>query len=188
MTNAIKEVPTYYRRLSSYFPVREMKHPQQLHALVLDQPYYHKLETPEYVVLYAELETFVFVDYLLVSQKTRSKGIGSKVIEQLKTKGLPILVEVEKPSKTDPDTMRRRKFYYRHGFRRAPQILYRRRDGSGKPFEMDILYWSPERRMTDQTVLKMMTAVCQQVHNHQAAKYYENTPADPEKVLSLVQE
>ena len=187
MINAVQEMPRYYRRLNDYFPAQEMKHPQHLRDLIENLPYYQKTETPDYLVLYAQFHDFLFVDYLLVSAQTRGNGIGSKVIEQLKSDGIPIVLEVEKPDPANPDTVLRRNFYKRHGFVGSPSIRYRRKDKAGAPFELDILYWSPNGKLADQTVMNMMARVCRQVHNHNAADYYDGLPADPQKVLSLLQ-
>jgi GNAT superfamily N-acetyltransferase len=186
MCNSILQVPKYYRRLNDYFPSEEMKHPQQLQELVEDQPYYHKLETDDYLLLYAEFSDCLFVDYLLVDSSIRGKGIGSKVLRKLQQRKLPIILEVEESDPSQPDTIARRRFYGRHGFKFSPGVQYRRKDKQGVPFQMDILYWSPvDAPISDKKVLHMMSKVCRAVHNHNAMAYYDRLPADPERVLSL---
>lgn len=68
----------WYNRLNEYFPEEEMKAYGQLRDLIHDRDMYHKEETEDYLVLYGEFSSFVFVDYLLVKQKVRSKGVGSR--------------------------------------------------------------------------------------------------------------
>lgn len=172
-----------------------MKHPLHLESLITSEPYYHKQETDDYVLLYAKFPRFIFVDYLLVNSKNRGSGTGSKVIKALQRHRLPILLEVEKVSDDNPDTSSRRRFYSRHGFRHAKGLVYRRRDDSGQPFEMDILVWSPAAGAGGVAgagmvagaadVYRFMKDVCEKVHNHNALEFYEETPADPDKVLML---
>lgn len=187
MSIQVMKHPTYYRRLNDYFPEQELKHPGQLEDLVETQAVYHKLETPDYLILYAEFPEFLFVDYLLVNQATRGRGIGSNVVKQLQSIGKPIVLEVEPEDPRLPDSILRRKFYHRHGFQDAKGVTYRRRDDNNQPFEMDILYFAPNENLNDAKVLAMMTRVCKHVHNFRAGKYYDRMPADPNEVLWLNQ-
>lgn len=181
------ELPAYYERLSDYFPEQELKHPEQLKDLVENQDAYQKLESDDYLLLYAEFSDFIFVDYLLVDSALRGKGLGSKVLKRLKAFGKPIVLEVEPKDESNPDTIKRRRFYTRHGFKEASGVVYRRRDSDGARFVMDILVWSPENKqpVSDEQALEMMATVCDEVHNYNARKYYGRIPADPDKVLSL---
>jgi len=181
------EIPAYYARLNDYFPAEELKKPEQLEDLVKNQPLYRKVEDTNYLLLYAEFSDFIFVDYLLVDSAIRGKGLGSKVMKRLKSLGKAIVLEVEQTDPANPDTIRRRKFYGRHGFKEATGVAYRREDPHGQPFEMDILVWSPNHRenVDDEEALDMMATVCEEVHNFRARKYYGRIPADPDEVLSL---
>lgn len=185
MNIQVMEYPAYYRRLNDYFPEQELKHPGQLEDLVEEQPLYHKLETSDYLILYAEFPDFLFVDYLLVNQKKRGQGIGSKVMARLKSLKKPIVLEVEPADPTVPDTILRRKFYRRHGFQEAESVMYQRRDEANQSFEMDILYFAPNETLDDAQVLEMMASVCKHVHNYRAGDYYDRIPADPNTVLWL---
>jgi len=178
--------PKYYHRLNNYFPEQEMKHPRHLEDLVEEQSYYHKVENTDYIALYAVFADFLFLDYLLVNANTRGKGIGSHALKSLKAHERPIILEVEEEDENHPDTILRRQFYSRHGFRVAHGVQYRRKDKEGQSFQMDILYWTPDVRLTDTSILRMMAKVCHKVHNQHADRYYDALPADPDKVLSLV--
>jgi hypothetical protein len=48
-----------------------MKNPQQLKELIEENDIYHKKETDDYILLYAEFPTFIFIDYLLVTSNVR---------------------------------------------------------------------------------------------------------------------
>lgn len=186
MVNSTMVKPKYYERLNDYFPEQEMKHPMHLVNLVEEQPYYHKIENKECIVLYAVFTDFLFVDYLLVNAHTRGKGIGSRAIQSLKAHNKPIVLEVEEADVSSPDTVLRRQFYTRHAFRLAKGVLYERMDKEGQPFQMDILYWSPDGAIADHDVLRMMQQVCHKVHNCNASAYYDALPANPDDVLSLI--
>ncbi len=186
MTNESMEIPKYYGRLNDYFPAQEMKHPLHLRDLVEDQPNYHKIENSDYILLYAQFRDFIFIDYLLVNASKRGNGIGSRIMNYLYGKGLPIILEVEESDEDNPDTLLRRRFYIRHGFHFARGVKYLRIDKSGVPFSMDILYWPLGEFLSDEQVMLMMATVCKHVHNYKSERYYENLPADPNKVLSVV--
>ncbi|MFP3422487.1 N-acetyltransferase, partial [Bacillus sp. SIMBA_161] len=84
-----------YDRLTEYFPEHEMKKMGQMQALINEKDIYHKVETDDFLLLYAEFPTFIFIDYLLVDSATRGKGMGTSIINKLKAKGKDILLEVE---------------------------------------------------------------------------------------------
>ena len=67
-----------------------------------------------------EYEPILYLAYFAVSDKLRSKGIGSKALMSLieSKKDYQIVVEYENPLNDDPDDMknRRRGFYIRNGF------------------------------------------------------------------------
>ncbi|QQE80371.1 GNAT family N-acetyltransferase [Alicyclobacillus sp. SO9] len=185
--SATMTLPNYFKRLNDYFPEQELKHPEQLEDLVKHASVYKKLEDEQFLILYAEFPNFLFVDYLLVSSKIRGKGIGTKVMKRLQSQGKPIVLEVEPEDPAEPDSIKRRKFYSRHGFHEANGVIYRRKDPKGNPFDMDILLWTPDGKTEadDESAYEMMTQVCEHVHNFHAKEYYGKMPADPNKVLSL---
>ena len=186
MSSVKMEVPSYYRRLNEYFPSQELKHPDHLTDLVRNEPFYHKWETGDALLLFAEFQKFLFVDYLLVDSRVRGRGIGATLLHKLQSRNKPIVLEIEPPDEHQPDTVRRRNFYHKCGFKPAEGVLYERID-AGSPFVMDIWYWSEKSPLPDRTVLGMMSTVCTKVHNHQSDRYYEQPPAEPDKVLSLAQ-
>lgn len=102
---------TCYPALREYFPANEMKSKEHFDKLLFDKGAYYKIkEGPDYVLVYFEKEDFVFVDFMLVHSGDRSKGIGNKVINWLKQKNKPIILEVEPISVADPDTGKRVRF------------------------------------------------------------------------------
>lgn len=180
-------VMEWYERLSEYFPEHEMKDPRQMHALIEDKDVYHKEETDDYIMLYAEFPAFIFIDYLLINPETRGRGIGTKVLNKLKQKGKIILLEVELEDREDEDTVRRANFYLKNGFVKADRIVYRREDQSGEPYEMKIYYWSPEEEIPQEEILEKMSEACEEIHNFRSKRYYGRTVADPDEVLDLLQ-
>ena len=177
----------WYERLNEYFPEHEMKDPRQLQALIEDKDVYHKEETDQYLLLYAEFPTFIFIDYLLIKPERRGKGVGTKVLNQLKQKGKDIILEVEPIDRDDEDTLRRVNFYRKNGFVKADRIQYEREDQSGEPYEMKIYYWTPKETLPQELVLEKMAKACREIHNFRSKRYYGRVVADPEEVLTLKQ-
>lgn len=95
----------WYDKLNQYFPVEEMKSQEHMEALLKDFPeYYHKDEGKYHVLMYVEAEDFIFVDYLFVSNEARGQGLGHQLVEKLKEKDKPIILEVEPINYKDSDT------------------------------------------------------------------------------------
>ncbi|PTX63334.1 acetyltransferase (GNAT) family protein [Melghirimyces profundicolus] len=172
----------WYHRLNDYFPEEEMKKYAQLRDLIRDQDMYHKEETEDYLVLYGGFSSFVFVDYLLVKKTARGGGVGSRVIQKLKEKGKPILLEVEPADPAVPDTEKRIRFYQKNGFQVANRIRYQRETEDGNTFTLNIHYWSPGP-LEQTTIMKMMMEACDKIHNFRSKRYYGRIQADPKKVL-----
>ena len=177
----------WYERLNEYFPEHEMKHPEQLYALIEDKDVYYKEETDEYIMLYAEFPTFVFIDYLLINPETRGRGIGTKVLDQLKQKAKMILLEVEPVDREDEDMVKRVNFYRKNGFMKADRIQYRREDQDGEIFEMNIYYWSPKDDISQEDIMDNMQKAVAEIHNFRSKSYYGRLLADPDEVLRLKQ-
>lgn len=172
----------WYDKLQQYFPDEELKHPNQLEELLEHSPEYHKYETPEVIVMYAEFPTFLFIDYFLVTSTERGKGIGSKVLRSFKKRGKPIILEVEPAEDGDPDTIKRVRFYEKNGFQKAEHIVYTRTDDDGEELSMDVWYWH-EDLISERQVLANMAIICREIHNFKAQKYYGRLVAAPEHVL-----
>lgn len=172
----------WYDKLKDYFPEHEMKHPQQLKELIDDNDYYHKEETDDYLILYADFPTFIFIDYLLVTSHTRGKGIGTKILDKLKEKGKMIILEAEPAMPKDSDSQKRLRFYYRNGFKKADLIRYIRRDEQDEPYSMYILYWSPAD-MTQSIVMEKMEKACDEIHNYRAKRHYGRPLVDTDEAL-----
>lgn len=172
----------WYRRLNDYFPEEEMKQYGQLRDLIRDHDLYYKEETEDYLILYAEFDSFLFVDYLLVKETARGGGVGSRVIQKLKEKGKPILLEVEPVDPNVSDTEKRVRFYAKNGFQIADRVRYQRETDDGDTFDLNIYYWSP-RSLSQRAILDMMAKACDKIHNFRSKRYYGRIQADPDKVL-----
>lgn len=109
----------WYNRLREYFPEREMKSRKHFEILFQEQAMYKLMEGPDYVVVYFEQQDYIFIDYIIVSGTSRGKGVGSIVLNELKSKGKAIILEVEPVSEEDPDSEKRVRFYEeRHNFKK----------------------------------------------------------------------
>ncbi len=172
----------WYDRLSAYFPDQELKSRAQMRDLLTNHVAYQKRETDDYILLYADFPDFIFIDYLLVSPKTRGQGVGGQVIEQLKSHGKRLIAELEPMDPQRPATEKRVRFYEKHGFQQASHIAYTRYEEDGTPNSMDIFYWSPTP-IAEKVALKDMFMVCEELHNFRALKYYGREVANPDEVL-----
>jgi len=171
----------WYDKLNEYFPIEEMKSQDHMEALLEDfSEFYHKDEGKYHVLMYVEADEFIFIDYLFVSAESRGMGIGHQLMEKLKAKDKPIILEVEPVNYKDSDTKKRLKFYQREGFRHASSIGYKRRSLATKEInEMEILYWAPNGEEED-IVLEALVKTYQKIHTYKDKHFYGESyePAD----------
>ncbi|TKC18291.1 GNAT family N-acetyltransferase [Robertmurraya kyonggiensis] len=176
----------WYQKLNQYFPVEEMKSQKHMETLLRERSdIYHKDESPLHVLMYAEFDYFVFIDYLFVSKDARGQGLGHKLIEKLKSKGKPIILEVEPVNYKDSDTEKRLKFYKREGFEHAQSIGYRRRSLATKEVnEMEILYWAPNNESED-VIYDAMKKTYESIHTYKDKQIYGENYQPVEEVLTF---
>jgi GNAT superfamily N-acetyltransferase len=179
----------WYEKLNQYFPVEEMKSKEHMELLLKERgDIYHKDEGEYHVLMYVELKDFIFIDYLFVSSKARGQGLGHKLIDKLKKKGKPIILEVEPVNYEDTDTEKRLKFYKREGFEHAQSIGYARRSLATKEInEMEILYWSPESD-SEESIFEKMKETYEEIHTYKDQQLYGESYQDVDDVLSFEEE
>ncbi|PLT29481.1 GNAT family N-acetyltransferase [Peribacillus deserti] len=175
----------WYEKLNQYFPVEEMKSKEHMETLLEEKSdIYHKDEGPHHVLMYVELESFVFIDYLFVSKDARGQGLGHKLLDRLKQKGKPIILEVEPVNYEDTDTGKRLRFYKREGFEHAQSIGYRRRSLATKQInEMEILYWSPHNE-SEEVIFEAMKKMYNQIHTYKDREFYGKSYQHVDEVLT----
>lgn len=175
----------WYEKLNQYFPVEEMKSREHMELLLKEKgDIYHKDEGEFHVLMYVELENFIFIDYLFVSKDARGMGLGHKLLDKMKEKGKPIILEVEPVDYEDTDTEKRLRFYKREGFEHASSIGYRRRSLATKEVNaMEILYWSPTDA-GEEAIYQGMKATYEQVHTYKDKELYGESYEEVEKVLT----
>lgn len=176
----------WYEKLNQYFPVEEMKSKEHMEVLLREKPeIYHKDESPLHVLMYAEFDHFVFIDYLFVSSDARGQGLGHKLVEKLKQKGKPIILEVEPVDYQDTDTEKRLRFYKREGFEHAQSIGYRRRSLATREINaMEILYWAPNNE-TEEMIYDAMRKTYEQIHTYKDKQIYGKSYQSVEEVLTF---
>ena len=176
----------WYEKLNQYFPIEEMKSQEHMEALLEEHPeIYHKDEGPNHVLMYAEFDTFLFIDYLIVSGTTRGQGLGHKLMEKMKQKEKPIILEVEPVNYEDTDTEKRLRFYKREGFEHAQSIGYRRRSLATKQInEMEILYWAPHQE-SEEMIFKAMKKTYETIHTYKDVEFYGEQYQHVDEVLSF---
>lgn len=175
----------WYEKLNQYFPVEEMKSQVHMETLLKERSdIYHKDEGKYHVLMYVELENFVFIDYLFVSKESRGQGIGHKLIEKLKAKEKPIILEVEPVNYNDSDTEKRLHFYKREGFKHANSIGYRRRSlATNEVNPMEILYWSPHNE-NEEMVYQAMKKTYELIHTYKDEQIYGESYQPVDEVLT----
>ncbi|HLR52683.1 MAG TPA: GNAT family N-acetyltransferase [Candidatus Avamphibacillus sp.] len=176
----------WYEKLNEYFPVEEMKSKRHMEILLDEKgDVYYKDEGPNHVMMYAEFETFVFIDYLWVSAKTRGQGLGHQLIEKLKGKNKPIILEVEPIDYEDTDTEKRLRFYKRENFTHASSIEYNRKSlATNKKTMLEILYWAPNKESEDM-IFKQMKKMYESIHTYKDKELYGKSYQPVEEVLSF---
>jgi GNAT superfamily N-acetyltransferase len=176
----------WYEKLNQYFPIEEMKSQEHMEALLEEHPeIYHKDEGPNHVLMYAEFGTFLFIDYLIVSGTTRGQGLGHKLMEKMKQKEKPIILEVEPVNYEDTDTEKRLRFYKREGFEHAQSIGYRRRSLATKQInEMEILYWAPHQE-SEEMIFEAMKKTYEIIHTYKDVEFYGEQYQHVDEVLSF---
>lgn len=176
----------WYEKLNEYFPVEEMKSKKHMELLLKEKgDVYHKDEGEHHVLMYAEFEDFLFVDYIYVSGAARGQGIGRKLLEKLKEKGKPIILEVEPVDYEDTDTEKRQRFYKREGFKHAKSIGYRRRSlATNEINEMEILYWAPKDE-SEEMVYESMKKTYEKIHTYKDVELYGKSYQDVDDVLTF---
>ncbi|HLR79396.1 MAG TPA: GNAT family N-acetyltransferase [Bacillota bacterium] len=176
----------WYEKLSEYFPVEEMKSKRHMDILLKEKgEVYYKDEGPYHVLMFAEFDTFVFIDYLWVSAKARGQGIGHKLIEKLKAKNKRIILEVEPIDYEDSDTEKRLRFYKREGFSHAQSIGYNRRSlATDEETPLEILYWSPYDESED-VIYDQMKKMYETIHTYKDKEIYGKSYQPVEEVLQF---
>ncbi|PIC74477.1 GNAT family N-acetyltransferase [Sporosarcina sp. P26b] len=177
----------WYNKLKEYFPIEEMKSQEHMETLLNDKSnVYYKEEGPKHVLMYVETEDFVFVDYLFVSSAARGEGLGKKLLDSLKTKNKPILLEVEPVDESEPDTEKRLKFYAREDFTHARNIGYNRRSlATGEQTILEILYWAPPQssKADEKEVFSAMKTTYEEIHTYKDQDFYGDSYDATDKVL-----
>ncbi|ASN06516.1 GNAT family N-acetyltransferase [Virgibacillus necropolis] len=175
----------WYEKLNKYFPVEEMKSKEHMDMLLKEKgDVYYKDESPNHVLMFAEFDTFIFIDYVWVSTETRGQGTGHKIMEKLKEKGKPIILEVEPVDYDDTDTEKRLRFYQREGFTHAQSIGYNRRSlATNEETTMEILYWSPNDDSED-VIYEKMKHTYDHIHTYKDEEIYGRSYQPVDEVLS----
>ncbi|WP_163537072.1 GNAT family N-acetyltransferase [Gracilibacillus sp. YIM 98692] len=175
----------WYEKLNQYFPVEEMKSKEHMEVLLKEKgDVYYKDEGPYHVLMYAEFPSFIFIDYVYVSKEARGKGLGHELMEKLKEKNKPIILEVEPFDYQDTDSTKRLRFYQREGFRHAESIGYTRKSlATDEANTLEILYWSPEGKNEEQ-IYQQMKKMYEDIHTYKDEEIYGKPYQPVDEVLS----
>lgn len=163
----------WYKKLQEYFPVEEMKSKRHMDILLDEKgDVYYKDEGPMHVLMYAEFDQFVFIDYLWVSAASRGQGLGHKLIEKMKAKKKPIILEVEPIDYSDSDSSKRLRFYKREEFTHAQSIGYNRKSlATNEETPLEVLYWAPDEE-AEEIIFKQMKKMYEAIHTYKDKEIY----------------
>ena len=183
MGEEVKDL-NWFEKLNEYFPVEEMKSREHIELLLKEKGnVYHKDEGREHVLLYAEFDEFIFIDYLYVAPSSRSRGLGRQLINKLKEKEKTIILEVEPVDYKNSDTSKRLNFYQKAGFKHARSIDYNPHSlATDQNSPLEILYWSP-RATDEQSVYDQMCRMYEEIHTYKDLDIYGKSYQPVEKVL-----
>ncbi|GAA5416635.1 putative acetyltransferase YjbC [Paraliobacillus ryukyuensis] len=175
----------WYKKLNEYFPIEEMKSKEHMEMLLKEKgDVYYKDEGPDHVLMYAEFDTFLFIDYVYVSSRSRGQGLGRQLIKKLKEKGKPIILEVEPVDYDDTDSEKRLRFYKREGFTHAQSIGYNRRSlATNEENQMEILYWTPNND-DEETIFTQMRKMYEDIHTYKDKEIYGKAYQPADEVLT----
>ncbi|TDQ42132.1 GNAT family N-acetyltransferase [Aureibacillus halotolerans] len=174
----------WYEKLSEYFPIEEMKSQEHMETLLREKSdIYHKEEGPNHVMMYVETPDFCFIDYLFVSKAARGEGLGHQLLENMKVKNKPIILEVEPIDYDDSDTEKRLRFYKREGFTHAKSIGYKRKSlATNKYNELEILFWSPDNA-SEHSIFNQMKHTYEMIHTYKDEEFYGKSYEPVDTVL-----
>lgn len=179
----------WYEKLNEYFPVEEMKSKRHMDILLNEKgDVYYKDEGPHHVMMYAEFKSFIFIDYLWVSTKSRGQGLGHQLIEKLKSNHKPIILEVEPIDYEDTDTSKRLRFYKREKFTHAQSIDYSRKSlATNEQTTLEILYWAPSEESEDM-IYNQMKKMYESIHTYKDKEVYGKSYQPVDEVLAFNEE
>lgn len=178
----------WFDKLEEYFPIEEMKSKEHMELLLIEKgDVYYKDEGPDHVLMYAEFNKFIFIDYLYVSPDSRGKGIGHQLIEKLKKRQKPIILEVEPVDYKESDSLKRLNFYRRESFKHAKSIGYNRRSlATNENSQLEILYWSPADQ-SEEEIYQQMRQTYIDIHTYKDEHLYGEAYQSAEEVLTFDQ-
>lgn len=177
----------WYKKLNEYFPAEEMKSKEHMDKLLSEKgDVYRKDEGKHHVMMYAEFDHFVFIDYIWVSSEARGQGIGHTLIEKMKMKNKPILLEVEPIDYDDSDTEKRLRFYDREGFIHAKSIGYTPRSlMTDEQVTLEILYWSPNENETEADIFNQVKQIYDTIHSYKTKEIYDKNRKGADEVVTF---
>ena len=125
---------------------------------------------------------------LFVSKNARGEGLGHKLLEKLKQKGKPIILEVEPVNYEDSDTEKRLHFYKREKFEHAVSIGYERKSlATNEVNRMEILYWAPNNE-SEEMIFEAIKQTYDTIHTYKDHHFYGKSYEPVDEALTFNEE
>lgn len=120
----VEDFPRIYKDMTQQFPESELKSREDFVSLLHNNCYKLILASDNeknigYIIVFQDKTGgYLWLDYIAVFGEYHSKGFGGQMLGELKNlfcDACGIFLEVEKPDENVPATLRRIKFYQKHG-------------------------------------------------------------------------
>ena len=166
----INNIDKTYSDMIKQFPISELK-PFEIFKSLFCQNNYIIYEAQEnnqdigYIIIVEDnKDKFIWVDYLAIFKEFHSKGFGSSILNKLKEQYKDFngcYLEVEKPDKNNPNTIRRINFYKKHGAVKLPVDYYYPNKTGCLPMD---LYYIPYNKTEINNILYVIKQVFNFLH------------------------
>ena len=122
-----EEFAPVYSDMTGQFPVEELKTYEHFLKYFDNDNYCFYMADDIGYILFANIDNYIWVDYLAVFEKYRSMGFGSKILDLIKKEFKNyngIFFEVEKVDENKINTIKRKNFYIKNDVYPIDNIEY----------------------------------------------------------------
>ncbi len=151
-----EEFAPVYSDMTGQFPVEELKTYEHFLKYFDNDNYCFYMADDIGYILFANIDNYIWVDYLAVFEKYRSMGFGSKILDLIKKEFKNyngIFFEVEKVDENKINTIKRKNFYIKNDVYPIDNIEYYYPNNEGGLL-MDLYYHGINNKNPDKDIIK----------------------------------